>query len=168
MKRKVSPRSDVIEKSLLSPPLAPTDSMGGRDGTSPFLEPQPWRACQPLNLRPGGEALGWWGKSCREPGIVNELLNKLSTDTSLKISMLTCITHFWNSILNSLFSPLQGLNISYSSFIGNQMQVQQHWAWQVGASDVWDRCSSAKKLRNCRAWPGTMYQLLARIPVRRW
>lgn len=107
MKRGVGSQLDVTESSLPCPPPARTESSRGRDHTSPSLGPQPWRVRLSLNLRPGGEALGVvGGKSRQEPGMVNELLNKLSTDTSLKISMLTCVTHFWNGTLNSLFSPL--------------------------------------------------------------
>lgn len=49
----------------------------------------PVLSCPSGQLRRWRQALCWSGRGCREPGAVNEFLNKLSTDTSLKISMLT-------------------------------------------------------------------------------
>lgn len=46
-----------------------------------------------LHAQAAVEVLGWaGGEKAGEPGVVNEFLNKLSPDTSLKISLLTCTT----------------------------------------------------------------------------
>lgn len=126
---------------------------GGHDPLSPCSDPS-------LTLRP------LWRRWAGEPGAVNEFLNKLSPDTSLKISLLTCTTHF-RLVNRTLFHPLWRLDVS--AFRENNVQVQPCGALWVGPFDGCDNGAPARRLRPCRVHsprvdePSVLGQTLIRL-----